>query len=277
MRRALILADGNATSPRIRERIEQLLTTDPDTAFRLVVPAAADPERGPELARQRLEAGLTALEGVAAEVTGAVGDAHLIQAVSDEMERERVDLILLSTPPSGASRWVRLDLPHRLRRKFDVRVEHLETDEAAEPAQREPAQPKPKQKPSSVGVLLVEDNPEDVELTKLALERASVPSKVQVAMNGASALTYIRDVGLRDTDLIVLDLKMPLIDGLSFLEQAGKEMDLDDTMVVILTTSSREEDRNRAHELGAAAYMVKEQDFDAFSHAIEGLLVDVTS
>lgn len=273
MRQALILADETATSPRIRERIEQLLLTDPDTRFRLVVPVPQEGDRSEELARQRLERGLAALEGVAADVTGTVGDSHLVRAIAQEMERERVDLILLSAPPSGASRWLRLDLPHRLRRKFDIRVEHIESDAptAAEPGV---TAPKPA-KAGQVSVLLVEDNPEDVELTKVALDRASVASKVRVASNGAAALSYVRDAGIDAFDLIVLDLKMPVLDGLGFLEEVGKELNLDDTMVVILSTSGREEDRTRAHELGAAAYMVKENDFEAFEHAIEGLLVDI--
>ena len=81
--------------------------------------------------------------------------------------------------------------------------------------------------------------------------------------------------GPAGVDLVLVDLKMPVIDGFELLERLRAEHDLEKLAVVVLTTSSRMEDRERAHALGAHAYVTKEASFPLYRDLLEGLLSDV--
>jgi len=193
-------------------------------------------------------------------------------AIRQAVTRTDPDFIILSTLPAGTSRWLKMDLPHRVERKFGRPVEHIEAGGPTDAPAPRPAEADDAGPDIGVMVLLVEDDPQDVELTKLALERSSVPHTIRVARNGASALEYMRANGVSSVDVVILDLKMPVLDGFGFLEQAQSDVDLGSVDVVVLTTSSHESDRARAHDLGVAAYMLKVPDFDEFCHAMSGLL-----
>lgn len=165
-----------------------------------------------------------------------------------------------------------MDLPHRLQRRFKVPVDHVVGKPVVESVEHTP-------KEGPISVLLVEDQPADVALTKAALERADFEVDLKIAKNGAEAVEALRTYGQSQIDLVLLDLKMPVVDGHRFLEEIGSEeqFDLDALNVVVLTTSSSESDRERAHALGAGAYMIKDPDFEVFAESLSSVLAEVAA
>lgn len=126
-------------------------------------------------------------------------------------------------------------------------------------------------------ILLVEDNPHDLELTLVALERTHLANEVIVVRDGVEALDYLlyrNDYADRDKGnpaVLLLDLQLPKIDGLEVLEAVRQSESLRSIPVVMLTTSREELDLNRAYHLGVNAYVVKPVKFKEFVDAIRGL------
>ena len=126
-------------------------------------------------------------------------------------------------------------------------------------------------------ILLVEDNPRDLELTLLALERSQLANEVIVLRDGADALDYLlrrnayidRDDG--NPAVLLLDLKLPKIDGLEVLKAVRNTPELRSIPTVMLTSSREEPDLLRAYELGVNAYVVKPVEFKEFVAAISDL------
>jgi CheY-like chemotaxis protein len=126
-------------------------------------------------------------------------------------------------------------------------------------------------------ILLVEDDPRDIELTLTALQEYNLVNDVFVARDGQEALDYLycrdqfsgRD-GSRPA-VILLDLKLPKINGLEVLQQIRSDQELRFLPVVILTSSHEEKDLVRGYELGVNAYVVKPVDFHAFVNAVKEL------
>lgn len=123
-------------------------------------------------------------------------------------------------------------------------------------------------------ILLVEDNPDDELLTIEALEESNVGNKVAVARNGVEALDYIFGTGQfegRDINdhpaVVLLDLKLPKIDGLEVLRRIRSDPRTRFQPVVILTSSNEEEDRVKGYSLGANSYVRKPVDFEEFIRA----------
>lgn len=123
-------------------------------------------------------------------------------------------------------------------------------------------------------ILLVEDNPDDEALTIHALESNRINNTIVVARNGAEALDYIFATGAyagRNSDdlpaLVLLDLKLPKIDGIEVLRQIRASEATRLLPVVILTSSNEDEDRLKAYSLGANSYVRKPVDFDEFVKA----------
>jgi CheY-like chemotaxis protein len=149
-------------------------------------------------------------------------------------------------------------------------------EEALAAAQRFPGVPAAAEQGEAVRVLVVEDDESDAELTRLALDRCPTPNKVDVVGNGAEALEWLRGAGgAGGVDLVLVDLKMPVVDGFELLDRLRGEYDLEQLAVTVLTNSDRTEDRERAHELGAHAYVVKEASFPLYRDLLESLLNDV--
>jgi two-component system response regulator len=131
---------------------------------------------------------------------------------------------------------------------------------------------------SEVGILLVEDNPNDVELTLRALRKHNLTNKVHVAKDGAEALEYIFATGAyagRDINnkprVVLLDLKLPKVDGLEVLRSIKSDEQTKMIPVVILTSSTEERDIVESYQLGVNSYIIKPVDFDKFIEAISEL------
>jgi CheY-like chemotaxis protein len=126
-------------------------------------------------------------------------------------------------------------------------------------------------------ILIVEDDPKDVELTLTALEEYNLANEVVVAHDGAEALDYLYcrgDFKARSTDnpaVLLLDLKLPKVDGLEVLKQIKSDPKLNMIPVVVLTSSKEEKDMVASYRLGVNAYVVKPVDFHEFVNAIKEL------
>jgi CheY-like chemotaxis protein len=126
-------------------------------------------------------------------------------------------------------------------------------------------------------ILIVEDDPKDLELTLTALEEHHLANEVVVARDGEEALDYLHRRGsfkLRSEGnpaVVLLDLKLPKVDGLEVLRQIRSDERLKLLPVVVLTSSREEKDMVTSYELGVNAYVVKPVDFQAFVNAIKEL------
>lgn len=126
-------------------------------------------------------------------------------------------------------------------------------------------------------ILLAEDSAQDVELTLNALAQNNLANSVEVARDGAEALDYLRRRGKYagrasgNPVLLLLDLKMPKVDGLEVLREVKADPKLRTIPVVILTSSREEQDVVRSYELGVNAYVVKPVEFDQFVRAVRDL------
>ncbi|MBI2319583.1 MAG: response regulator [Betaproteobacteria bacterium] len=126
-----------------------------------------------------------------------------------------------------------------------------------------------------VEILLVEDNPGDVRLTKEALKEGKVYSNLHWAKDGVEALDFLRRKGNhRDAtrpDIILLDLNLPKVDGREVLAEIKQDEDLMRIPVVILTTSKAEEDVLRSYELHANCYVTKPVDLEKFIAVVRSI------
>ncbi len=127
-------------------------------------------------------------------------------------------------------------------------------------------------------IFLVEDNPDDVELTLLALRRDDIADRVVVARDGEEALEYLFGAGrfdgrdVRDVPaLMLLDIKMPKVDGLEVLERTRADPRTRRMPVVVLTTSDDGTDLAKAYDLGANSYIRKPIDFEKFVETVRQL------
>lgn len=119
-------------------------------------------------------------------------------------------------------------------------------------------------------ILLVEDNPDDVELTLRALKKNNLLNEVTVARDGEEALDLLLEKELRPS-LILLDLKLPKISGLEVLEQIRADEHTRRLPVVLLTSSREHRDIANAYDLGVNSYVQKPVDFNEFTEAVNQL------
>lgn len=127
-------------------------------------------------------------------------------------------------------------------------------------------------------ILLVEDNPNDVLLTQRALKKANIINKLIVARDGVEALDYLFGTGAwagRDTgdlpQVVLLDLKLPKVDGLEVLRRIRAEDRTKLLPVVVLTSSNEEKDLVSSYSLGANSYIRKPVSFNQFAEAVRQL------
>jgi two-component system, response regulator len=125
-----------------------------------------------------------------------------------------------------------------------------------------------------IEILLVEDNPNDIEITLHAFRKHNLANRIQVVRDGEEALEFIFCTGrfeVRDINdppkIILLDLKLPLVDGLEVLRQIKADPRTKKIPVVVLTSSRQEQDVVRSYDYGVNSYIVKPLDFDQFTES----------
>jgi CheY-like chemotaxis protein len=125
----------------------------------------------------------------------------------------------------------------------------------------------------AIEILLVEDNPGDVDLAREALKGAKVRNEIHVVADGVEALQFLRRQGrfaeAHRPDLILLDLNLPRKDGREVLKEIKADHELRRIPVVVLTTSKLEQDVLKAYDLHANCYIIKPVDFLQFMHIIQ--------
>jgi chemotaxis family two-component system response regulator Rcp1 len=126
-----------------------------------------------------------------------------------------------------------------------------------------------------VEILLVEDNPGDVRLTREALREGKLRNNLAVAVDGVEAIAYLRREGkfadATRPDLILLDLNLPRKDGREVLQEIKADASLRNIPVVVLTSSRAEEDIARAYDLHANCYVTKPVDFEQFIRVVKSI------
>ncbi|MEA3281231.1 MAG: response regulator [Euryarchaeota archaeon] len=127
----------------------------------------------------------------------------------------------------------------------------------------------------TVEILLVEDNPGDVRLTQEVLKDGKVQNNMQVVKDGVDAIAFLRQTGeyagAPRPDIILLDLNLPKKDGREVLADIKADPDLKNIPVVVLTTSSAEQDIFRSYDLHANCYITKPVDLDQFIRVIRSI------
>ena len=129
---------------------------------------------------------------------------------------------------------------------------------------------------NTIEIILVEDNPADVEMTLSALKERNLANEVHVLKDGAEALAYIMNnvdcrpgqENERRPKVILLDLKLPKVDGLEVLKRIRADERTKSVPVVILTSSNEERDRIASYQLGVNSYVVKPVGFDDFARVV---------
>lgn len=127
-------------------------------------------------------------------------------------------------------------------------------------------------------ILLVEDNPNDIELTLRSLSQHNLTNKIHVVRDGAEALDYIFCTGTfagrnsgSNPNIILLDLHLPKVDGLEVLRKIKSDERTKTIPVIVLTSSTEERDIVESYELDVNGYIVKPIEFNKFLHAISGI------
>ncbi|GJD73500.1 response regulator [Methylobacterium goesingense] len=126
-------------------------------------------------------------------------------------------------------------------------------------------------------ILLVEDNPNDIELTLAALEKSQFANEIVICRDGAEALDFLYRRGehahreTRDPAVVLLDLKLPKVDGLEVLAKVKGDLRTRSIPIVMLTSSREETDLVRSYDLGVNAFVVKPVGFSDFFEAIQDL------
>lgn len=130
----------------------------------------------------------------------------------------------------------------------------------------------------SVEILLVEDSPQDLELTQRALRKSKLANRIHVARDGEEAVDFLFGRGrcaelpaAEQPKLILLDLKLPKIDGLEVLRRLKADARTRGIPVVVLTSSKEQTDVVRSYDLGVNSYIVKPVDFESFAAAVKDL------
>ena len=131
------------------------------------------------------------------------------------------------------------------------------------------------EKGRAIGILLVEDNPGDVRLTREALKEAKVQNSLSVASDGVEAMAYLRREGAYSAaarpDIVLLDLNLPKKDGRQVLAEVKVDPELRRIPIVVLTTSKAEEDILKTYDLHANCFITKPVDFDKFVKVVQSI------
>jgi CheY-like chemotaxis protein len=131
---------------------------------------------------------------------------------------------------------------------------------------------------NEVEILIVEDNPDDLDMTLRALHKGNLANHIQVARDGAEALDFLfcqgphqsRKIG-KGPKLILLDLKLPKVDGMEVLQRLKADARMKMIPVVVLTSSKEQKDVVESYNLGVNSYIVKPVNFESFAAAVQSL------
>jgi two-component system, response regulator len=123
----------------------------------------------------------------------------------------------------------------------------------------------------AVEILLVEDNPNDVEMTLHALKRSGLTNRIRVVRDGAEALEFLFANGAELPKVVMLDLKLPRVNGIEVLRAVRGDPRTRTVPIVVLTSSREERDITQTYGLGANSYIVKPVDYEQFTEAIRQL------
>jgi CheY-like chemotaxis protein/DNA-binding XRE family transcriptional regulator len=207
---------------------------------------------------------------VKAEFGAAVRAHRLRLGISQETLAERADLHrTYVTDVERGARNLSLESISRLARALDLSISSLfsplRSDDAVGGPPGEATQ-------RSTDILLVEDDPKDVDLTLTAFAAARLSNHIEVVRDGATALDFLLRHGeyarrgpLKGLPVVLLDLHLPKVHGLEVLRRLRAEEQTRNAQVVVLTNSRQDSDLREALRLGAEAYVVKPLDFPAFS------------
>lgn len=124
---------------------------------------------------------------------------------------------------------------------------------------------------TSKPILLVEDDQVDVMTILRALKEVHVSNRVVATENGEAALDYLRESGSEQPCIILLDLNMPIMNGIEFLQNIKQDPVLRRIPVVVLTTSEEQQDKLRSFDLGVAGYMTKPVDYRQFVEVVRSI------
>ena len=129
---------------------------------------------------------------------------------------------------------------------------------------------------TSVEILLIEDNPQDLELTQRALRKSNLTNCIHIARDGAEALEFLFCEGAyaarkfeNGPKVILLDLKLPKVDGLEVLKRIKSDLRTRSIPVVVLTSSKEQNDVVESYQLGVNSYIVKPVNFESFAAAVQ--------
>lgn len=132
--------------------------------------------------------------------------------------------------------------------------------------------------PNALEILLVEDNPNDLELALRALKKARLSNRIEVARDGAEALDFIFGQGIHShrkvehaPKVILLDLKLPKIDGLEVLRRVKGDPRTKGIPIVVLTSSKEQNDLVESYRLGVNSYIVKPVNFESFAESVRDI------
>ena len=120
-------------------------------------------------------------------------------------------------------------------------------------------------------IILVEDNLDDVRLTKLAFENLDIPAEFVHCANGEELLTFLKEEPLININYILLDLNMPKLNGFDVLSSFQQDEELKKLPVIVFTTSSNPSDIRKCYDTGANAYVVKPFDFTDLERSISAI------
>jgi two-component system response regulator len=121
-----------------------------------------------------------------------------------------------------------------------------------------------------IDILLVEDNPDDAELTQRALKKADVEARLEIARDGAEAIEFLLSSRPKPK-VIFLDLKLPKVDGIEVLRRVREDDRTRTIPVIVLTSSQEERDITECYKLGVNSYVVKPVEFDRFYKVVGDL------
>ena len=259
----------------------------------------ADLQGTQQIAAARLNAELARIRDAGGVATGEIGPSKPIVGVLSVLRRLHVDAIVLSTLPLGVSRWLRMDLPSRLRRRVGVPIVHVISEAGPEvdsfatdthdshekivpPVDVWVSEVRSERIIGPVEVLAVVGNESDAILMRSALERSSEDVVVRIVRDSAEALACLEPAeSALDTPrphLLLLDLQPSIEDSFELLEALHQDDEhvTGDMALVVLSASTRAEDWSRAYELGADAFVGKPPRFDELVDTLDDLIMELS-